>query len=227
MDNEGVWIIVPAFNEAPVIQGVIDPLCRDGYQVIVVDDGSADDTGENARRGGAHVCRHVVNLGQGAAVQTGITYALRQQARYLVTFDADGQHAPEDIPRLLEPLMSGEYDVALGTRFGPGSRSSVPWLRRTLLKAATWYTRLALGLRLTDTHNGLKAFTAEAAAKLKITQNRMAHATEILSQIRRHRMRYVEVPVCIRYTSYSVAKGQKSYEAFTIFCDSLMGLFRT
>ena len=145
-----------------------------------------------------------------------------------MTYDADGQHQPEDVESLLRPVVRDGYDVALGTRFArPESIQSIPATRRLLLRMAAAYTRWTVGLHVTDTHNGLRAFSAKAAAKLRIVQNRMSHATEILQQIRLHGMRYVEVPVHIRYTDYSVKKGQSGLNAVTILCDSFLELLRT
>ena len=225
---DNVWIVIPAFNEATSIGRVLRAVKPYGWQVVVIDDGSTDGTSQEALMGQAHVCRHMVNLGQGAALQTGIQYALRRGAKLVVTYDADDQHRAEDVPDLLRALTDGGYDVALGTRFAkPESVTSIPPSRRLLLRLATLYTRWTVGVSVTDTHNGLRAFTADAARKLKIVHNRMSHATEILCQVRAHGMRYIEVPVCIRYTGYSLGKGQKLTDAFSVLWDSLAGLLRT
>jgi glycosyltransferase involved in cell wall biosynthesis len=224
-EEEHVWVIVPAFNEGKVICSVLSALIAEGYNVVVVDDGSTDNTLKKVTPLAVHVCRHIVNLGQGAALQTGIRYALAKGATHLVTFDADGQHSHEDISRLLEPLMAGSAEVALGTRFDGGA-IDMPAPRRLLLRIATLYTRLTWGMDVTDIHNGLRAFTAHAAAMLSITQNRMAHASQILRQILQNKMRFVEVPVTVRYTRYSLTKGQKISDSVNILWDSLAELFR-
>jgi len=222
-----VWIVVPAFNEGTIVRSVINPLIDEHYNVVVVDDGSTDETFAEACHAGAYVCRHTANLGQGAALQTGIQYALSKGAAHIVTFDADAQHDHTDIPKLLEPLGTGDFDVALGTRFGrEGQAPEFPSSRKALLKLATLYTRLTLRMKITDTHNGLRAFTAQAATQLNITQNRMAHASQILGQVRSHRMRYIEVPVTVQYTEYSTAKGQKVSNIINILWDSFTELIR-
>ncbi len=177
--NRTTWLVIPAYNEEPVLGDVLASLEPLPYGVVVVDDGSEDATADVATRCGAAVVRHACNLGQGAAIQTGITYARRQAGtRFVVTFDADGQHHPTDLRALLEPLEEGACDVVLGSRFlVPGSAVRIPVARRLVLRLATVVTRLSTGLRLTDTHNGLRAFTAQAAAQLDITQNGMAHAS--------------------------------------------------
>jgi glycosyltransferase involved in cell wall biosynthesis len=185
MENASdVCVIVPAFNEGPVIARVLAELVRLPYRIVVVDDGSSDNTAQQASNFPATVLRHVCNLGQGAALQTGISYALGLgETRFIVTFDSDGQHNVEDIPRLLEPLRNESCDAVLGSRFlRPESAVNIETRKWILLKLAVAFTRITTRLRVTDTHNGLRAFTADAAAKMRITQNRMAHASEILYQ---------------------------------------------
>ena len=216
--DKSVWVVVAAYNEAPVIGQVVADLIRHGYSVAVVDDGSADGTGRNARAAGAELITHPVNLGQGAALQTGIEFAVQKDADYIVTFDADGQHRASDIAALLESLKTQAVDFALGSRF-LGHAPAMPLARRALLKAATLFTRLATGLRLTDTHNGLRAMTRRGASHIRLKQNRMAHASELLHQIARSSLGYVEVPVTIEYSAYSLAKGQRLSDSLRILVD--------
>jgi polyprenyl-phospho-N-acetylgalactosaminyl synthase len=213
-----VWVVIAAFNEGRVIARVIADVVRRDYRVVVVDDGSADDTAEAAAQAGAIVIEHPVNLGQGAALQTGIEYALQQGADHVVTFDADGQHRAQDIAVLLEALDESGADFALGSRF-LGASIDLPPARRLLLKAATWFTRATTGLRLTDTHNGLRAMTRRGADVINLRQNRMAHASELLEQIAQSGLRHVEVPVTIEYSAYSLAKGQKLSDSIAILVD--------
>ena len=185
-----VYVVIPAYNEGPVISRVVNGVERAGYAVVVVDDGSEDATAELARAAGATVIRHVFNLGQGASLQTGIDYALAQGAECIVTFDADGQHRVSDISRLTEAMVRTRADFVLGSRF-LGEAPKLPPLRRLLLQAATAFTRLTTGLQLTDTHNGLRAMTRRGAAAIRLRQNRMAHASEFLGQIAGSGLRYV------------------------------------
>jgi glycosyltransferase involved in cell wall biosynthesis len=216
--QSNLWVICAAYNEATVIGRVVADLIRAEHQVVVVDDGSRDGTRHVAAAAGAHVITHPINLGQGAALQTGIEYALSQGADILVTFDADGQHRVSDIPRLVDVLRRERAEFALGSRF-LGQTYNLPLLRRWVLQAATVFTRLTTGLRLTDAHNGLRALTRQGAAAIRLRQNRMAHASEILNEIARSRLRYVEVPVTIEYTAYSLAKGQRIGDSVTILLD--------
>ena len=212
-----IWVVIAAYNEASVIARVVGDVARRGYHVVVVDDGSADGTGDQASAATA-VVRHPVNLGQGAALQTGIDYALQRGADVIVTFDADGQHRAADIESLVAALREARADFALGSRFlGHAVALSTP--RRLLLRAATVFTQLTTGLRLSDTHNGLRAMTRRGAEKIRLRQNRMAHASEILAQIAASELPYVEVPVRIEYTAYSLAKGQRLGDALAILLD--------
>src|SRR5712691_6334769 len=213
-----VHVVIAAFNEATAIARVVTDVARAGYRVVVVDDGSADATADVARAAGATVVRHPFNLGQGAALQTGIEYALAHAAEFIVTFDADGQHRVSDISRLTDALVRERADFALGSRF-LGHAPNLPPLRRVMLRAATLFTRLTTGLRVTDTHNGLRAMTRRGAAAIRLRQNRMAHASECLSQIGDSGLRYVERPVTIEYTAYSLAKGQNVRDAVLILLD--------
>jgi len=216
--DTSIWLIIPAYNEAAVIDRVVADVVRRGYNVAVVDDGSIDETGRRAGAAGAVVVTHPINLGQGAALQTGIQFALRQGADTIVTFDADGQHRSNDIEGLIEALATHNADFALGSRF-LGGAVAMPLSRRILLTAATWFTRLTTGLNVSDTHNGLRAMTRRGASRVKLRQNRMAHASELLDEIARSGLRYVEVPVTIEYSRYSLAKGQRLTDSLRILVD--------
>ncbi len=216
------WFVIPAFNEAEVIGHVVQ-MVRDEYSnVVVVDDCSSDATAQVALAAGAHVCSHPINLGQGAALQTGIDFALARETDAIVTFDADGQHSLSDASALIDRLGSGDVDIVLGSRF-LGGTVGMPKAKRWLLKAAISYTRLTSGLRVTDTHNGLRCFNRHAAERIRIRHNRMAHASEILNKIGSEKLRYAEVPCTITYTNYSKAKGQRMTGAFAILADLAIG----
>lgn len=217
------YVVIPAYNEAPCIAKVAREVRAEFPNVVVVDDGSGDETYNEAKRAATFALRHVVNRGQGAALQTGISFALRNGARYVVTFDADGQHDPHDIVALLAPITAGECDVTLGSRFMGQQRPTMPFTRQLLLRLAVVFTRVVSGMRLTDTHNGLRAFSRRAAGAMDITLDGMAHASELLDQIKRAGLAYREVPVRIRYSDYSLAKGQTTGGAFRILVHYLFG----
>ena len=217
---KSAWVVIPAYQEARVLRRVVAGVRRLVQQVVVVDDGSTDATALEAVAAGANVLRHAVNLGQGAALQTGIEYALTQGAKVLFTFDADGQHPAEALAVLADVQERTGADVVLGSRT-LGNAEGIPRTRRLLLKAAVRFTWVHSRLRLTDTHNGLRLFTREAALRIQISQARKAHASEVLTQIHQLGLHFEEAPVTIRYTRYSLAKGQKMRDAARILTDIL------
>jgi glycosyltransferase involved in cell wall biosynthesis len=215
-------IVIAAYNEGASIATVVRELVASYPHVIVVDDGSEDDTAQEARSAGATVLTHFVNRGQGAALQTGITYAIAEGADFVVTFDADGQHDMADLPALLEPIDRGQVDICLGSRFLE-RRGKIPVSRRILLFFAVLFMRVTSRARLSDAHNGLRAFSRRAAHRLDLKLDRMAHASEIVDQVVSSGLPYIEVPVRIRYTDYSMSKGQRGSAALRVAFDYLMG----
>ena len=216
------WIVVPAFNEAGVIGGVVTDLRSTFPHVVCVDDGSDDDTGDIALRAGAHLVRHPVNLGQGAAIQTGVEYARSQPgAQVFATFDADGQHRVEDLVTMIDRLGRGDVDVVIGTRFGPGV-SRPPFLKRIVLQTAVRLSPRGRRLGLTDTNNGLRVFNKTVADGLDITMNGMSHATEFIMLIAENRWRVAEQPVEVLYTEYSQSKGQPLLNGVNIIVDGFL-----
>jgi len=218
MRRRHIWVVIAAYNEVGVIARVVVEVRRCGYMVLLIDDGSTDATAATAEKAGAVVIRHPVNLGQGAALQTGIEYALREGADVIVTFDADGQHRVADIDVLIDAMAKHNVDFVFGSRV-LGGAINLPPTRRLLLKAATWFTRTTSGLSVTDTHNGLRAMTQRGAGAIRLRQNRMAHASEFLNQVSASRLKYIEVPVTIEYSAYSLAKGQKLGNSLSILVD--------
>jgi len=219
-----VFIVVPAYNEGQRLLRVIDDLAPTGYAVVIVDDGSRDDTAAVAATRHCYVLRHSINRGQGAALQTGISFALREGADIVVTFDADGQHLVSDLPAMLAPLLEGRVDVTLGNRFTSGA-SNVPPFRAVVLQVARVITFLTSGLRVGDTHNGYRAFTRRAALTIHLRQDRMAHASEIYDQIQRSGLACQEVPVTIRYSDETLAKGQRLSNSVSVLFHYIFGKF--
>lgn len=213
-------VIIPAYNEEKTIGQVVREVKKHADEVVVVDDGSADDTAGRAREAGALVYSHFLNRGQGAALETGKRVALERQADVIVTYDADGQFIAEDIKNMIQPIAGGRADVVLGTRF---AKSEVPAAKKIFLKGALAFTRLTSGLRLTDTHNGFRAFSRGAAEKIGIEQNRMAHASEILDKIAKNKLRYEEVPVTVKYFSPKIRRSQGLSDYLKILFDLFLG----
>jgi glycosyltransferase involved in cell wall biosynthesis len=222
MGYPDVWIVVPAFNEAGVI-GEVVPQVRSVFDhVVCVDDGSSDGTGDIALRAGAHLVRHPVNLGQGAAIQTGIEYARRQPgAQVFATFDGDGQHRVKDLVAMVDRLAAGDVDVVIGTRFGPGV-TRPPLVKRVVLRTAAWLSPRGRRLGLTDTNNGLRVFNKTVADGLDITMSGMSHATEFVMLVAEHGWRVAEVPVEVLYTEYSKSKGQPLLNGVNIIFDGFL-----
>ncbi len=204
-----VFIIVPAYNEEKnigrVVRGLFEQEPRlkqivgGGVKLIVVDDGSTDNTARAARECGALVLRHALNRGQGAALETGDSYARAHGAGYAVHFDGDGQFNPSDIAPALELMRRENFEVILGSRF-LDKRSRVPWLKRfVILPVSRWINYVFIGLKLTDAHNGFRIFSRSALNRIIITQDRMAHNTEITAAIRKYNLRFKEYPVEVAY----------------------------
>lgn len=221
-ERSGIFVVIAAYNEASCIERVVTEVRAVYPNVVVVDDGSADDTFQIAGRCATYALRHAINRGQGAALQTGIAYALRRGADVVVTFDADGQHRVEDIQALVAPILRGDCEITLGSRF-LGGAEDMPASRRRMLKLAVLFTRVVNRMKVSDTHNGFRAFSNRAARHIHITLDRMAHASELLDQIRASGLPFREVPVRIRYTPYSIGKGQPSRGALRIALHYLLG----
>ncbi|OMC45948.1 glycosyl transferase [Mycobacterium sp. IS-1264] len=222
-DYSGVWIVIPAFNEAAVIGEVIADVRSVFDNVVCVDDGSADDTGEIARRAGAHLVRHPINLGQGAAIQTGVEYARAQPgAGVFATFDADGQHRVKDVAAMVERLRTGDVDVVIGTRFAAPQGSRPPFVKRIVLRTAARLSRRGRRLGLTDTNNGLRVFNKTVADGLNLTMSGMSHANEFVMLIAENHWRVAELPVEVLYTEYSKSKGQPLLNGVNIIFDGFL-----
>ncbi len=217
-----IFIVIPAYNEENKIGKVVKELITAGYKnVVVIDDGSKDNTFKVAKSAGAITLRHVINRGQGAGLQTGITYALNNGAGIIVTYDADGQHSKNDLPAIIKPVRLGQVDAALGSRFRK-TDSNTPPIRKLFLKGGALLFRIFYGVNLSDSHNGFRALSRNAAKKINITSDDMAHASEIIDEISRKNIKYVEVPVTITYTDYSLAKGQNTLNGFKILWRMLL-----
>lgn len=222
----GAALVIPMHNEASVISTVVTTARSQFATVICVDDGSTDDSAALAREAGAIVVRHPINLGQGAALETGIRHALRlRDIEYVVTFDADGQHDVRDAASMVRMAQDLDLQVVLGSRFLEAT-SAVPAHRRAVLRAAVRFTRSTTGLDVSDAHNGLRVLRRDAAERIRLRLHGMSHASEILNVIARESFSYGEHPVTVAYTSYSRAKGQRSYNALNILYDLVMHRLR-
>lgn len=219
MADDDTWVIIPVYNESAVVAQVVEDLRRVFPNVVCVDDGSTDGSAQQIARTGAHLVRHPINMGQGAALQTGLSYALnRRGGQFFVTFDADGQHRVDDAARMVALARAESIDVVLGSRF-LDKESRVPLLKRIVLGVVVLLSPATRRMGLTDAHNGLRVFNRAVAERLRIKMNDMAHASEIVALLARGTWTVREVPVTIRYTDYSRSKGQSLINGINILFD--------
>lgn len=216
-------LIIPVYNEGAVIYGVIRNANKEGFGCVVcVNDGSTDNSPSEILKSGAYLVDHPINMGQGAALQTGIEFARQiQDVDYFVTFDADGQHRIKDVKTMLLRIDKGDVDIVLGSRF-LGKTIGMTRSKKAFLKIAVKFSNVLSGIKLTDTHNGLRVFNRHVAETMQITMPDMAHASEIIDIIARQKYRYTETPVTIEYTDYSRSKGQTMINAVNIGFDAIL-----
>lgn len=210
-----VVLVIAALNEEKKIAKVVLEASHYVHKIIVVDDGSTDKTSSVVTGKKVILIRHIINLGQGAALQTGFDYAKTLSPSVVITYDADGQFSASDIPKFTKPILSGKTDVVLGSRF-LGKSLNMPTSRLMVLKFGIIFTRLFSNIKLSDTHNGFRAFSGEAIKKINLKHNRWAHPSEVIYQIRKNNLRVLEVPITVRYSKYSWQKGQRNIEALKI-----------
>lgn len=223
-------IIIPAFNEGGVMGSTIKEIrgiekkLKAKLDIIVVDDGSEDNTKVVADRLADVSISHIKNCGLGAALATGIEYARRKKYSYLITYDADGQHTPGDLETMYKELNKG-YDVVIGSRF-VGSSSNMPTLRRYVLYISNIITYLFFGVWTTDSQSGFRGLGKRAIQELSLVSNRMEVASEFFARIKSQRLSYSEIPIHVRYTPYSIAKGQGNTAGFGVLLKLLYLLGR-
>lgn len=195
-------IIIPAYNEQDTIGDVISRIPREkipGCRIIVVDDGSQDATRELSGKAGAdEVISFTQNRGLGVAFQKGVDAAVSMGADYVVNIDADGQFSPQDIPRLLEPVLSGQADVSVCSRFRDKElEPSMPYVKKTGNKFFSWFISWITGMRLTDTQCGFRAYNREAALNLNI-QSKYTYTQEAIIELAEKGFRITEVPLNVK-----------------------------
>jgi len=216
--KKNIVVVIAAYNEEKKIRTVVDSVAKYADLIVVVDDGSKDKTSEMVNNKKAVVLRHCINLGQGAALQTGFDYVKQMNPKVVVTYDADGQFLAEEIPSMVKPILEKKVDVVLGSRF-LGKTINMSPVRKYMLKLGILFTWVFSEIKLTDTHNGFRALSKKALESIKITQNRMAHASEIIDEIKRNNLSYLEMPVTVKYDDYSKQKGQSNLNSVKIFLE--------
>lgn len=215
LEQARVIIVLGAYNEAACIGDIVRELREHYPHVVVVDDGSHDETGELAMEAGACVLTHLINRGQGAALQTGLTYALAQGADYIVTLDVDAQYDVKDIEPLLLPIAQGKVHATLGSRYS-GHTLRLSFVRRAERLADSLVSRLTARARPTDAHNGMRALSRHAAQLIELKKDRAQHASELVDQVVSAGLPYLEVPVQTRLSEYGLSKAQRSSAALRV-----------
>lgn len=221
MEKSHTAAIIPVYNEENSIGGVINEVKRYYNKVICVNDGSKDKSSEVINKAGAILVEHAINLGAGAATQTGVDYALLDKStKYFITVDADGQHEIKDAMRMLEHLKENNLDIVFGSRF-LGTAHNISPAKRLFLKLAALFSKKTSGVTLTDPHIGIRVFNRNFAENLNLTMPGFAHASELLFRISEGGYKYAEIPVKITYSDYSKAKGQSMLNSINIVIDLL------
>lgn len=224
-----VVIVVPVFNESAVIYKVLKEIPKkikgvSELNVVVINDGSTDNSQFEAQRAGFSTVNHAINRGLGAAIKTGIEYARKEKADIMVTFDGDGQHEPSDIEKIILPIVQKKADLVVGSRFKKSK--NVPLDRFFLNWFANFVTFLLYGVATTDSQSGLRAFSRKALSLIDFKGERMDFSSEILLEAKRNNLKIVEVPIRAIYTEYSRKKGQKNLNAIPTFSRFLVRLLR-
>ena len=205
--NTQVYIVIPAYNEEQVIQDVLQEVQQSGYSnLIVVDDGSSDHTYIQAQKKTDIVLKHIINRGKGATIKTGIEAAKIMQADVVVTLDGDGQHNPQDIDRMLEKIYDG-YDVVLGSRLI--DTTGMPSHKIVANKLGNFFTWVLYGIWVSDRQSGFRGYSKKALSLINTTTDRYEYDSEVLREIKRNKLNYIEIPIEVRYTAYSLGKQHK------------------
>ena len=209
-------IIIPAYNESSSIGRILKRLSQlNLYMIIVVDDGSKKSLESICYKYNVTYIKHMINRGQGAAIQTGLEYLKDISFDVIVFMDADGQHQLKDISNLINPILIDKYDCALGSRF-LDKKNKVPLYKVMILKIGKLLSFLLYQLELTDTHCGFIAFSKGASKKIYISEDRYAYYGQLLYLIHKYKLLYLEVGVHVLYTKYSKYKGQSSLNSFSV-----------
>lgn len=219
---QSIFVIIPCYNEARVVRKTVTGVLGRGYTVVVVDDCSKDGSRKELAGLPVYYLRHRVNMGQGAALQTGIDFAKRKGAKYFVTFDADGQHDSNDIAGMIELIEKEKSDIVFGSRFLQGSKTNVSGSRTFVLNVARYVNYFVSGILLSDAYNGLRLLDRTAAEQIRLTENKMAHATQIQVLAAKHKLPYSEYANSILYNEYTTGKGLRNWDGIKIFFEILL-----
>lgn len=227
-DTEGVYLVVPAYNEEAHVEKVLREIANEGYNIILVNDGSHDNTLNIAREvqndypKQIYIVSHVINRGLGAALKTGMTDALKHDAKYIITFDADGQHAFEDIAKVVKPLKDEKVDVVIGSRIF----EDMPTTKRFANNVMNILTYIFYGMNVKDSQSGLRAFSAKAAKQIDVVSAGYGVSSEFIKEIKDHNIPFDEVPIKTIYTDETQHKGTNAIVGIKIMFKMIGDLFR-
>jgi polyprenyl-phospho-N-acetylgalactosaminyl synthase len=216
--------IIPAYNEVTRIENVVRGALKHVDTVLVIDDGSTDGTAEHAERAGAKVVSHKMNCGPGAATMTGIHAARCINADIVVTIDADGQHNPDDIPKLLKCVLDKNADLVIGSRF-KNKDNSIPTVRRIFNMLGNIFTYMMTGKYVSDSQSGFKVFGPNAVKQLHLHLSGFEFCSEIIRESQQHRWKVEEIPIRVTYSEYTLAKGQSFSRGIITACKMLLRSF--
>lgn len=222
-----IFVVLPAYNEEKTIAKVMEDLMKMGFEVVVVDDGSKDNTyniASNIIQENNHgfICKHLLNRGLGAALRTGIAASLMEDPDVIVTFDADGQHDPQDILNVSKPIINGDADVVVGKR----NFREMPLSKKLGNQIMNLITLIFYGIKVNDSQSGLRAFNRKAAESIMINARDYGVSSEIVGEVKRHNLKFKEVTIKTIYTEYSMTKGTNLSEGLKILTKLIMNIFR-
>jgi UDP-N-acetylglucosamine---dolichyl-phosphate N-acetylglucosaminyltransferase len=215
-----VCLVIPAYNEGPVIQGVVSGLKATfrgtpfDTTILVIDDGSKDDTMARAKAGGAQIISHILNTGSGGATATGLSFAQQRGFDIAATLDADGQHSPKDVLTGVTLMSKGEHDLLIGSRLIDSKGMSK--VKQAGNKGLSLITYVLFGVNVTDSQSGMRVFSKKALNELRWKTDGYEFCSEMLWRAKQQKMRIGEYPIEAIYTDYSQSKGQNNWNAFNI-----------
>ena len=223
-------VLIPAYNEGRVLAQTIGDVKKaiaklKNTHIVIIDDGSTDNTNNVAKQQKVVVLHHIINRGLGGAISTGLAYAKNQNADIAVTLDADGQHDPSDILKMIKPITSNTADIVIGTRYN-GADNQISIDRKILHSLSNLFTLLLYGQKTSDSQSGFRAFNKKALERIEIKTQKMEVSTELFWEIKKHQLKLVEVPIKVIYTNYSKQKGQTNLNSISIIIKLIIRLFR-
>ena len=226
-DKNATYVVLPAYNEATRIQPVIESIAEKGYNMVVVNDGSSDNTLdvilESKRKfpDKIHVYSLIINRGVGVATQTGFDAVLKYDPKYVVSMDSDGQHSADDLDNVIMPLVTGEAQAVIGVR----PLKDMPFSRNFANSVMNLLTRIFYKVNVSDSQTGFRAITKDALKKININARGYLISSEFIREVNDNNIPFAEVPIQTIYTPETQAKGTNVKEAFKILIQMIKHQF--